>query len=476
VSLLIQRTEGDFVTCGRPWYNQLVHGLAILSLMQVFLMANFSRRFLFAAMVLVGYLTPARADLLDYVKKPDDKFSWKLTKKVDLGTGTVYNIHLVSQEWQGVTWTHELQVFLPKDVKPSATMFLWNQGGKPSAGSMAFGMDLAVRMKAPVAFLYGIPNQPLLDGKQEDALIAETFVRYLKTKDNSWPLLFPMVKSLVRAMDALQAFAKEEWKIEVTHFVVSGASKRGWTTWLTGAADARVKAIAPAVIDTLNFQLQIPHQLECFGKYSDMIKDYTERGLVPIPDTPEAKKLWHMIDPWHYRERLKMPVLIVNGANDPYWSTDALNLYWNDIKAPKWVLYVPNAGHGLTQERADGKKDRSRAIATLCSFAHCQIYDKELPKLTWKHTNGDSKQHLTIESSLPPRAARLWVATAGSKDFRKAQWKEQAVQIDKKTVSGEVAIPKDGYQAVFGELEFDVGGARYHLSTQMGVEGHGKKK
>ena len=152
-------------------------------------------------------------------------------------------------------------------------------------------MVVAKKVGAPCAFLYGIPNQPLLGGKKEDALIAETFVRYLDTKDADWPLLFPMTKSVVKAMDALQAFSKEEWKSPVKGFVVSGASKRGWTTWLTGAADPRVQAIAPMVIDTLNMVEQMEHQKETLGRYSDMIHDYTERGLVPIPDQGRRRSI-----------------------------------------------------------------------------------------------------------------------------------------------------------------------------------------
>ena len=46
-------------------------------------------------------------------------------------------------------------------------------------------------------------------------------------------------------LDAVQAFARQEFNHKIEKFVVSGASKRGWTTWLTGAVDARVRAIAP---------------------------------------------------------------------------------------------------------------------------------------------------------------------------------------------------------------------------------------
>jgi len=263
------------------------------------------------------------SDLIDYVRKADDSFSWKLAGKKESDSGTVYDLDLISQTWHDIKWDHKLQVFVPKGAPPQATMPLWNQGGRPSATSTLLGLQIASKAKAPVAFLYGVPKQPLFGGRTEDALIAETFVKYLETKDGSWPLLFPMVKSVVRAMDALQAFAKQEWKFEVKSFVITGASKRGWTTWLTAATgDPRVKAIAPIVIDTLNMPVQMKNQLAAFGKPSEMIRDYTERKLVPIPDTPEAKKLWRMIDPWVYREKLTVPKMIINGANDPYWPLD----------------------------------------------------------------------------------------------------------------------------------------------------------
>ena len=249
--------------------------------------------------------------LVDYVTKKDPAFAWKLTGKTDSAAGTVYDLELTSQTWQGITWDHVVQVYVPKGSKPQATMVLWNQGGKPNAGSGAIGLLISQKVGAPVAFLYGVPKQPLyLDDKTggltttapkdpkvgrlvEDALIAQTFVKYLETKDETWPLLFPMVKSVTAAMDALQPFAKKELGTDVTGFVVTGASKRGWTSWLTAASgDTRVKAIAPMVIDTLNFPVQMKNQVAAFGKPSEMIADYTRAKLVPIPDTTEAKKLW----------------------------------------------------------------------------------------------------------------------------------------------------------------------------------------
>lgn len=428
-----------------------------------------SLRWFVIALVVVLPRSTARADLGGYVTKSDPAFQWSLKEKTATPLGTVYDLHLVSQVWHDITWEHGLQIYVPAGVEPMATVFLWNQGGKPGAESTAFGLSLATKMKAPVAFLFGIPNQPLFGDLKEDALIAETFVRYLESEDGSWPLLFPMVKSLVRAMDAIQAFADKEWQKKVTGFVVSGASKRGWTTWLTAASDPRVKAIAPLVIDTLNIPEQLPLQLKSFGTYSEMIGDYTRRGLVPLPDTTAARSLWRMVDPYVYRDRYTMPKMIINGANDRYWVVDALNNYWDGLPANKSLLYVPNAGHSLSQQIAEGKKDRSMAIDALAAFGGAQIHGRAWPSLSWKHDDDAGQQRLVAQASQAPKSARLWVADAPTRDFRPIKWNEQPAEVgaDGK-VAVRVAMPKEGYRAFFLDLSFD-DGQPFHLSTQIRV-------
>jgi PhoPQ-activated pathogenicity-related protein len=419
--------------------------------------------------------------LADYVAKEDKSFLWKLDRKTETDAGAVYDLAMVSQTWQGHVWDHALQVFVPKGAKPQATVVLWNQGGTPNAGSGALGMALAAKVGAPVAFLYGVPKQPLYDGKKEDALIAETFVRFLETKDATWPLLFPMVKSVVRAMDAVQAFAKQEWQFEVKQFVVTGASKRGWTSWLTAATgDPRVKAIAPLVIDTLNMPVQMKNQVSAFGKPSEMIRDYTERKLVPIPDTPEATQLWQMVDPWVYRDKITVPKMIINGANDPYWPLDALNSYWADLKGEKYVTYVPNAGHDLRETDKDGRKELfpTRGVNALAAFCKCQVFDKKMPTMNWKLTPTAEGGELEIVFEGECKLVRQWGANSPTRDFRSARWTNSVLSNRSnrplavpgaETLRSGVKSPAKDFRAIFLETEFEVDGLRFTLCTGVQI-------
>jgi PhoPQ-activated pathogenicity-related protein len=427
---------------------------------------------LFFALGLSLFAAPSRADLERYIQKPEAEFGWKLKEKIESEQSgdRIYDLQFVSQTWQANTWQHQLQIYQPRSVAPNSTMFLWITGGSARPAYISLGLELARKINAPVAILYHIPNQPLLEGKlSEDDLIAETFVRYLKTKDENWPLLLPMVKSVVKAMDVLQAFGKQEWGEPINGFIVSGASKRGWTTWLTAAIDPRVRAIAPVVIDTLNVRAQMPRQLKAFGAYSARLAPYTSRGLVPIPETPEGQRLLSMVDPWEYRDRLALPKLIVNGTNDFYWATDALNLYWTELAGSKWVVYVPNAGHDLRRRDKPESDQLTDLVNSLAAFARHQISGRSMPNLTWKHETANGRLRLTIDATPAPKAARLWVAQTETQDFRSAKWTEQAVTVSNGIMIGEVTPPEQGHLAFYGELDYEIDGLKYHLSTQIRV-------
>ena len=167
-----------------------------------------------------------------------------------------------------------------------------------------------------------------------------------------------------------------------------------------------------------------------------------------------------------------MPKFIINGNNDPYWTVDALNLYWNDLKGDKYVVYVPNAGHNLQQKLDSGGTDRSRAINSLAAFGRHQIRDKPLPKVTWKHDDDAGKLRLTVAASPAPSGARLWMADSTTQDFRKAKWSEEKIATEKGgAIVGQVSPPSEGYRAFYAELDYDVDGLAYHLSTQIRVSG-----
>lgn len=407
---------------------------------------------------------PVASPLQEFLAQPDSVFAWKLTEKIEAPQGRIYDIELTSQAWMDMTWKHVLMVYEPSQCKHKDHVLLFITGGghlnKPNDGDRAMAMGMAQLCSARVAMLHQVPNQPLLGGRTEDDLITDTFLFHLATGDKRWPLLFPMVKSAKRAMDCLEQLATKEWNTVVKGFVVTGASKRGWTTWLTGASDKRVIAIAPMVIDTLNFPRQMKYQLETWGRYSEQILDYERKGLIDrLKDDPNVP-LWQWVDPWHYRSQLTVPKLIINGTNDRYWTVDALNNYWDDLEGPAHVRYVPNAGHNL-------QGGREGAITTLATFFQHSVEGKTLPTVGWKHETVGDTLRLTIQPKSPPTGVRLWTATSDSKDFRSAKWSSSPVKESVGSFVSEVPKPEQGHVALYGEILFKAYGHEYSITTQI---------
>lgn len=400
--------------------------------------------------------------LAEYVEAPDASYAWvKRSEGSVLGCKYV-ELTLTSQTWRGIVWRHQLFVLKPSEINPQSRHALLLIGGgnwkdeladpKTELKLPSEAQLLAVaaqQLKTPVAILLHVPQQPIFEGKREDAIIAMTFEEFLKTGDPTWPLLAPMVKSAVRGMDAVTEAARQEWNLNVEKFTVTGASKRGWTTWLTGAVNSRVVAIAPMVIDMLNMSPQVTLQRQSFGQLSEEVDDYKQRQLDRYIDTPRGVALRKIVDPFEYRSRITQPKLIILGTNDRYWPLDAASLYWDELEGEKYLLYIPNNGHGL--------KDYGRIVASLNALHQSVASGKALPKLSWITKDSDQKLLLGIESDTPISHARQWSAAAKTRDFRDAVWTAQALapNSDKDKVAGSLTRPTDGFAAGFVELVFN---------------------
>ena len=418
--------------------------------------------------ILLVFIIPSagRADdaLAEYVGRPDGSFAWHKAAERQVGDCRAIRAELDSQTWRSNTWHHEILVVRPDQIRNPDMALLFVTGDGNVDENFDLLKMLASRAGAVAAMINQIPNQPLYDGRKEDALIAFTFDQYLQTGDKTWPLLFPMVKSAVRGMDAVQDLARQAFGQKVRRFLVTGASKRGWTTWLSAAVDPRVKAIAPIVIDMLNMKVQTEWAQKIYGAQSEQIKDYTDYRIIERMDEPRMVELRRWVDPYSYRARYRLPKLLLLGTNDPYWVVDSLRNYWSDLREPKLVFQTPNAGHDL-----GGGEEAKQTLAAYFQM----VADRErLPKMTWKF-HSSSTNCVTVEVNLthPADVFRLWTANSSDRDFRDDKWSEIRLLSDSKShVMARVETPSAGFRAYLVEAELkDEHGDTYKLSTEARV-------
>jgi len=417
-------------------------------------------------------VTPETA-LQSYLQNGDESFAWSVVESYQIEGMDVYDLRLTSQKWREHIWKHTLTVLVPEEMNhDGALLFITggkNEDGKPikRGGDDEFIMTMAQvaeKNSAMVAIIWQIPNQPLYDDLTEDALISFTLHNYQNDGDFTWPLLFPMVKTAVRAMDAVQAFSSETLDHEISRFVVTGASKRGWTTWLTGASDPRVEAIAPMVIDVLNMPVNLDYQVQVWKEYSIQIEDYTKLGIPQDVHTENGDDITTMIDPYSYRKKLTMPKMIFIGTNDEYWPVDAIKHYIDDIPGENYIHYVPNAGHDL----GGGEQ----ALTALSGFFGRTLSGGLYPACNWKIDQSDMQLTLSVETSPDQlQGALLWAADSEDRDFRDEVWNSLSIDDQiQKNVEVQLELPESGFRAFYLDLRYsDPNGGEYTKSTRMFV-------
>ena len=414
--------------------------------------------------------SPPETALADYVAKPDQSYSWRVHARHDVPGAEIVELRLVSQTWRGIEWKHRLHLVKPESIDAGARQgFLFIGGGRwresydtetqtALPDDAAIFIQLARQLGTIVAVVGQVPFQPIF-GFREDELIAHTFVEYLESGDAEWPLLLPMVKAAAKAMDATQAFARETWQVELERFTVSGGSKRGWTTWLTGAVDPRAATLVPIVIDVLNLAEHMPHQRASWGTPSEQIAPYTRRGLDDVLESEAGEALRRIVDPYSYRHALTQSKLIVVGTNDEYFPPDSLNLYWEGLPAPKHVLYLPNQGHDA--------EDFARLIPALAATHRLDAGGVPLPKLEWQLDRRGGTPTLCVHAEPAPLAVTLWSAVSEDTDFRDERFAPREAAPEADAFVAAVELPAEGFAAVFAEALFEAESGPYMLSTNM---------
>jgi len=437
-----------------------------------------------------------------YVAKPDPAYVWKLAGTVRGAEHTAFILELTSQTWRSSAevdrpvWKHWLTIVRPDTVTTNKALLFIGGGSntdpQPKGPSDRL-VTFATETRSVVAELGMVPNQPLFfadskdKGRVEDDLVAYSRVKQIQTGDDYWLVRLAMVKSGVRAMDAVQEFMASDagGRVKIDQFVVSGGSKRGWTSWLVGAVDKRVIAIMPVVIDALNSEAITRHQYEAYGFFSPALQDYVNHHLFPDKiGTPEYQHILAIEDPLNYlgRERLRsIPKYLVNASGDQFFLPDNSQFYYGRIQGEKYLRYVPNAKHNLAG---------SDASQSLLAYYQAVLTGHQRPQFSWVKekdgslvvTIGERATHLGKPGSPAvtvmdkPREVNLWQATnPKARDFRLdiigSAYKSTPLKEEKAGVYvGRVPKPEQGFTAFFVELVYDSGGKYpFKFTTEVSV-------
>jgi PhoPQ-activated pathogenicity-related protein len=416
-----------------------------------------------------------------YVAAPDSNFTWKVVRELPAEGATATLVEMTSQQWltdkevERPLWTHWITIVRPAPSAPkpgaegaqitSDIGLLFIGGGSnerpPPARPPAWLVDVARETGTVTAELRLVPNQPVVfkddpvrTPRSEDDFIAYTWDKFLRTGDEKWPARLPMTKSAVRAMDAVTAFTAtpEGGGKPVARFVVSGASKRGWTTWTTAATDRRVIAIAPAVIDMLNVEPSFIHHWRAYGAWSDAVKDYVHHGIMDWMGTPQFRALMKIEEPYEYRDRLTMPKFLLNASGDQFFLPDSSRFYFDDLGGEKYLRYVPNTSHSL---------DKTDALESLQAFYATIVRGAPRPQLSWTFETDGSIKVVTKDR---PEEVVVWQAVnPAARNFRHdvigpAYRSTPLTESGPNTYVARVAAPAAGWTAFFVELKYPSGG------------------
>ena len=402
----------------------------------------------------------------DYIESTKNEFSYEIEDIIYEKEWTGFHIKMISGEWldkkkvEDVEWSHYVDIVIPNETLTETGIMFIDGGDKDEnyfrLDSVSVGY--ALKTKSIIVNIHNIPAQPInflasdQENFYEDDLIAYSWSQFLergaKKKDIEWLPRLPMTRAVVRAMDLAQEIVAQNNK-KLNDFVVSGASKRGWTAWTTAAVDDRIVGVVPMVIDMLNLVPSFENHFRSYGEFSPAVQEYVNYNIPDWMGKEEFKVLMSYVEPYTFKDKFTMPKYIINAGSDEFFSTDSWRFYYEELPKNKLMRYVPNANHSLSGEYLTND---------LISFFYRVVNNIDLPILEWELVDDNLKVYLDYDGKY---SVSIWRAfNEDGRDFRLWQegelWTESKINVNKDNIYNIKLDNKAiGYEAIMIEFILD---------------------
>jgi PhoPQ-activated pathogenicity-related protein len=200
--------------------------------------------------------------------------------------------------------------------------------------------------------------------------------------------------------------------------------------------------------------------VQAWGAPSEEIRPYTDLGLDRILASPAGAQLRAIVDPYSYRAKLTVPKLVILATNDEYFPPDSANLYFDGLREPKHLLYLPNEPHSV--------EDYEPVVRSLRALHEASGGGEPLPRIEWEHRAADGALALCLRTEPAARSLRVWRAISDDRDLRDAEW-QPAGHSRLPAARFVLAEPARGYVGLVGEASFGRGLRAFTLSTSLAV-------
>ena len=395
--------------------------------------------------------TPLEARLLEQASEPVYEFR---------------RLQMVSQVWEPEPvveprrWEHDVELHIPRTAVPGRALLVVNNGVRhgpaqtPDYTREAL-REVALKSQMAVVMISDAPNQYVTFSDvdqplREDDAVAHTWAHSLRGAAPELPLHVPMAAAASRAMDlAEQELAKQG--LTVDRFIITGASKRGWSAWLTALADDRVMAIVPAVIDVADTSDMLAGLRKRYGGHWPLaLGSYQQAGVLQQLGTPAFKRLMTMMDPMQYLneegQRLAIPKYLVSASGDDFFAPDPVTDYQQRLPGQTSLRVLPNSDHGGV---------RQQVVSTLVPAVTRLRDGKPLPSV--QVSEGGQPGQMAVQFSEPPVAVKVWTASnSQDRDFRYVcgvRYQSETL-VPQQHFTLQRTAPASGWQAQFVEAKF----------------------